>query len=344
VSLGTERLKKSNPTIFIKEKVMKLKRLIPLLVVLATLLLVTTAFAGGGGGGVEVIVDGNEFWQDGTEEPTARLHDAWVLPCGADPEDQGAWVYYYQWTHPDETWTDMGFPIQIVSYSWHYGLGGGGDFFDVAFGKCATIKASCPDCGDVEIIESIYVYDELGVKTDEVLPLIGVVSHVEPCVVCEKPNGDQYLNDFDAPKYKVFQAYSPEPFMIQGVLGGWEDYVAEDVVEVKAVLAGGVYRFDTALDGHDLDMFMDDLWVLRFVDMDGNPIFEDGSMPWFFPCNNTVELYKITMPDGTLQFMNGFWNTGELAEVLVEAGKYETVAEALEFLTTPYLGHMITIE
>ncbi len=116
---------------------MKKTKLAALIAIAALLIVVLPAAAdNGNGGGVSVTVDGSMFYQDGTEDPLARLHDAWILPCGEDPEGE-AWVYYYVFPHPDETWTDMGFDIAIVDYSWHYDEGGGPDFYDTAFGSCA---------------------------------------------------------------------------------------------------------------------------------------------------------------------------------------------------------------
>jgi hypothetical protein len=111
-----------------------------LMVVLIAITAVPAYADDGGNGGVKVLVDGSRFWQDGSEDPLARLHDAFVYPCsGEEPS------YYYAWPHPDESWTDMGFRIANVEYSWHYDLGGGADYFGVANGSCRDLKVVIPN-------------------------------------------------------------------------------------------------------------------------------------------------------------------------------------------------------
>jgi hypothetical protein len=79
-------------------------------------------------GSVSVTVSGTQFYQSGDN---ARLHDATVYPCdGSQP------TYYYVFPHPNDVWTDMGFQIKEVDYSWHYGESGGADYSDVAYGNC----------------------------------------------------------------------------------------------------------------------------------------------------------------------------------------------------------------
>lgn len=120
---------------------MRLTKRALFLVILASLILVVPAFAFSvnGGGYVDVVVDGSRFWQDGTEEPIARLHDAMIYFCdGSQP------MYYYEWYgggdgHPDETWFDTGKRIAYLDYWWHYDYGGGADFGPVrVYGNCGN--------------------------------------------------------------------------------------------------------------------------------------------------------------------------------------------------------------
>ena len=114
------------------------------LVIAAMLLAAVPAAAENGDGGVDVLIDGNSFFPNGTEDPLARLHEAWVLPCGADPEAEDSWYYYYEYPHPDETWTSMAdytegeftANIAAIEYSWHYGEAGGDDYWGYVEGSC----------------------------------------------------------------------------------------------------------------------------------------------------------------------------------------------------------------
>ena len=156
------------------------------LAILAILALPLTAAASGGNGGVTVLVNGTQFFQNGTEDPLARLHDAWILPCGADPEAEDAWVYYYVYPHPDETWVDMGFPIAIVDYSWHYDEGGGADFFDVAEGSCAPDLVALGMMYLSTSVEGFYIssIDGLAVNTCPVISDVGYPSPERVEAVC----------------------------------------------------------------------------------------------------------------------------------------------------------------
>jgi hypothetical protein len=152
---------------------------------------------------VTVIVDGTRFFQDGTEDPLARLHDAWILPCGADPYDEGAWYYYYVYPHPDETWTDVGFQIALVDYSWHYGEAGGSDYFDYAEGSCG------PDLITLGMMylstseEGFYnsSIDGLAVNTCSVISDAGFPSTERVQAVCGSLPADIQRNRCYAPVY-----------------------------------------------------------------------------------------------------------------------------------------------
>lgn len=136
---------------------MKTWRAFSVLAILALLAVPVSAFATENGGGVDVTIDGSSFFQDGTEDPLARLHEAWILPCGEEYESD-AWVYYYDFPHPDETWVDMGFPIAVVSYNWHYTEAGNGDYDGEVYGECFEAHT---------VIPKMYLYtSETGFYTD----------------------------------------------------------------------------------------------------------------------------------------------------------------------------------
>lgn len=98
------------------------------------------------GGGVTVNIDWTRFYVNGTENPVARLHEAWIYPCSG-----GSPIHYYSYPHPDDVWINMGFKIARVEFSWHYGLGGSPDITGIAYGTCHG----------KEIIPNVHLYSSL---------------------------------------------------------------------------------------------------------------------------------------------------------------------------------------
>jgi hypothetical protein len=104
------------------------------LAVAALLVGAVPAFADGPD--VVVTIDGNTWHYDGTENPLARLHNAWILPCGADPQRNESWKYYYVYPHPDNITVVEDFRIAAVYYTWHLGPNGREDNYGYATVTC----------------------------------------------------------------------------------------------------------------------------------------------------------------------------------------------------------------